>query len=800
MIILNGISAPFRWVANQICPNFVKSAVQAIHESGRALFVEARSGELGNRFRNHNALNTWLSEPVLGEQREEAVRRIERAIQDPNARDLQLNNLNLSSLPDCFGKLAHLTTLNLSNNRLTILPNSFNALIHLHALNLSQNQLCAIFLNCPHLNALDLSNNPFLSHQMVLNCPHIIQMNVDEPARLPNGIQNASHRLGLPVLSNALQRWVEAGLPGEGRATAKARILASLANPAGAPLDLSDLHLTELPQCLRNLDGLLELNLEGNQLAALPEELGMVRSLERLNLNRNQFAQFPDVVSRIGSLRELHLKDNQLNDIPDMIRNLRQLRKLDLRGNRLETLTPTLKTLHSAILLKNNSFSLSVASFFYSMFKCFSSPPLHPPPAIPPLPLEPVNVPPAPPPSLPANMPPPILRTNNALPVSNAYRNFLQAFLAGAGAGYPGANPLNYRAHFAQFINILSNQPGYQYLQNITNIEKEYLIDFICRVGGTIDFEDVNLRPNLIVRVDRMLRAANDSAPFRGRMLVHMENALNHCTDRIALGLDDMYMDWHLLCNPQTRNPKDLIHFLLAWTRYYQLQDIAKAKCLEYDAANVVYDDVEVYLKYLVNSRVALSLPLATHRMRHNAPVTPLEIAQAQHQILHGTNAADRETMIALVARSPGWREQRFAIDRPEENRKLQGKLDQIATKYAIHLDIAGKRANLNAGESVDLNQVFDDFEDEILEHFPGVNGATATPAAKRHMARACLLSLGIPNLGPITQNDFIVLSTTTLPRLREQEQNAQLVQSMRDYTAPFVDSYIAQPSVAVFD
>jgi len=103
-------------------------------------------------------------------------------------------------------------------------------------------------------------------------------------------------------------------------------------------LDLSRLGLSTLPDSLRQLSQLQELNLDGNQLTALPDWLGQLIQLQRLNLGFNQLTMLPDSLGQLTQLQWLDLSSNQLTTLPDWLGQLTQLQTLVLGFNQLTTL------------------------------------------------------------------------------------------------------------------------------------------------------------------------------------------------------------------------------------------------------------------------------------------------------------------------------------------------------------------------------------------------------------------------------------------------------------------------------
>lgn len=107
-------------------------------------------------------------------------------------------------------------------------------------------------------------------------------------------------------------------------------------------LDLSYNNLQSLPEEIRNIRRLIELNCEINQINRLPENIGKLRSLKVLKLSSNRLSIIPDAVGSCCNLKELHLDNNQIEILPKSIGNCINLETLKLQNNSLKDLPITL--------------------------------------------------------------------------------------------------------------------------------------------------------------------------------------------------------------------------------------------------------------------------------------------------------------------------------------------------------------------------------------------------------------------------------------------------------------------------
>jgi internalin A len=98
-------------------------------------------------------------------------------------------------------------------------------------------------------------------------------------------------------------------------------------------LDLEGLKLTTLPEQIRHLPGLENLNLGHNRLSELPAWIGELDRLKGLNLEGNRLKRLPDEIGNLRALRVLWIKNNDLRELPKVLLEL-PLKELELYGNR----------------------------------------------------------------------------------------------------------------------------------------------------------------------------------------------------------------------------------------------------------------------------------------------------------------------------------------------------------------------------------------------------------------------------------------------------------------------------------
>ncbi len=100
----------------------------------------------------------------------------------------------------------------------------------------------------------------------------------------------------------------------EERIEAAKRILKCRQDSGATTLDLEELTLKSLPECIGNLTHLINLNLPKNQLTNLPSGVENLINLEYLNLSENNFITFPKEIRNLHSLLTLNFSHNPFND------------------------------------------------------------------------------------------------------------------------------------------------------------------------------------------------------------------------------------------------------------------------------------------------------------------------------------------------------------------------------------------------------------------------------------------------------------------------------------------------------
>jgi internalin A len=116
-------------------------------------------------------------------------------------------------------------------------------------------------------------------------------------------------------------------------------------------LNLSNRGLTKLPESIRRLSKLRNLDLDHNDLMTLPEWIGELTQLTMLAASHNRLTYIPESVSDLAQLRSMWFGNNQLKQLPAWLGRLHEIRYLYFNKNQLTELPPSLSQLPHLINL-----------------------------------------------------------------------------------------------------------------------------------------------------------------------------------------------------------------------------------------------------------------------------------------------------------------------------------------------------------------------------------------------------------------------------------------------------------------
>ena len=258
--------------------------------------------------------------------------------------DLALGGNQLTEVPEWMGNLTALIRLNLADNELVSLPQSLGKLRALNTLNLSTNKLTDLPMSLGNLTLLTYLNlgnhhSPDLPSWIVTQFPISARRNI---FTLVKPAIDGNKFISLPQALRRLTGLQELDL-GNVSVSTISEWLSDLVNLTH--LDLQGNELTVVPDSLGNLTALTSLDLQGNQLTVVPDSLGNLTALTSLDLQGNQLTVVPDSLGNLTALTSLDLQGNQLTVVPDSLGNLTALTSLDLQGNQLTVVPDSLGNL-----------------------------------------------------------------------------------------------------------------------------------------------------------------------------------------------------------------------------------------------------------------------------------------------------------------------------------------------------------------------------------------------------------------------------------------------------------------------
>lgn len=287
-------------------------SLDEMHETYSDLLVvaERRLQKLYNTAKSAGKLSKLdkKASSMLPSIAEEVKEEMAEILQDALTNGVERINLchrRLPFVPEAFGKLQTLVSLDLSANKLTAIPESLAGLKSLEELNLSSNMFESLpkaIGSLQKLQVLNVSRNKLIS--------------------LPDGICKCRSLVELDAGFNQIT-YLPANI-GYGLMNLKTLLM---------PLN----KLQSLPTSIGEMTSLQILDVHFNALRGLPPSIGMLKQLEILNLgsNFNDLTELPETIGSLTSLRELDICNNQIQQLPITFGRLVNLTRLVVDQNPL---------------------------------------------------------------------------------------------------------------------------------------------------------------------------------------------------------------------------------------------------------------------------------------------------------------------------------------------------------------------------------------------------------------------------------------------------------------------------------
>ncbi|XP_026414275.1 plant intracellular Ras-group-related LRR protein 9-like [Papaver somniferum] len=237
------------------------------------------------------------------EMNEEVVRILQEGLSKGIER-VVLCDRELRYLPEEFGKIRGLVSLDLSTNQLQVIPDSISGLEKLEELNLSSNILeslpdsIGLLVNLKYLN---VSTNELKTFPgSIIRCRSLVELDAsyNQLTYLPTKIGELVNLQKLLVGFNKIR---------------------------------------SLPSSICEMKSLRHLDAHFNELHGLPHTIGFLTSLEILNVSSNfsDFRELPVTFGELMNLKEVDISNNQISALPDTFGRLDSLTKLNLDQNPL---------------------------------------------------------------------------------------------------------------------------------------------------------------------------------------------------------------------------------------------------------------------------------------------------------------------------------------------------------------------------------------------------------------------------------------------------------------------------------
>lgn len=279
----------------------------------------------------------------------------------PNLERLVLSRNCLRNFPLEILNITNLRELIMSNCYVCKVPESIKALTGLKKLDLSGNSLEQFpveITKLSNLEYLDLSHNYAIRSQTKSNIGMLKKLRTLKIRRYYDVdllCKEIGDLIDLRVLD--LSYNVDLKLPEEIKSLVNLRELNLGCNlmrkldkniselPALRILDVNNNRIVSIPIEISKLSNLEYLDISGNNLNEIPATICELTSLKTLHINRINADDLPDKFSNLKNLRSLFMKNNGFKELPTSICRLPSLEVLDVSNNQITDLPPELKKL-----------------------------------------------------------------------------------------------------------------------------------------------------------------------------------------------------------------------------------------------------------------------------------------------------------------------------------------------------------------------------------------------------------------------------------------------------------------------
>ncbi|KAG6559491.1 E3 ubiquitin-protein ligase ipaH9.8 [Candidatus Rhabdochlamydia oedothoracis] len=507
-----------------------------------------------------------------------------------------------------------------------------------------------------------------------------------------------------------LKTWVETAPRGEARITAQEKIRAFLGLSGfqrKETLDLTNLNLTSLPDIFNNpcfnqlkhldlssnqlrtlpasfgeLQALTNLDLSSNQLTTLPKSFGNLQALTQLCLSSNQLTTLPTSFGNLQALTHLYLYNNQLRTLPASFGNLQALTNLDLSSNPLTALPTSFGNLQALthLYLYNNPLTTLPASF--GNLQALTCLDLERNANLSGIPMSILE--------LSSQCIIDLTECNLSMDILERLRDITQT------SNYSGPR-INYS--IADIADTDSNEEKSieESLKSLYAIidktptkfaklkETTELSSWLHRLSYTADYKaGREMKKALAKKIISYLNQADTDTEFRTIFYQVIQDASETCGDRVALSVLHLSIAYQL-ATIDCKDMKQLANFLIKgpWT-IEMLESIAynKIRTLPF------FDEIEVYLGYLIKLKKDLDLPIDVQEMLYFrcSALQEKDLKEAKDSVLK-KQQNENECLEFLISH-PKWNEALSANYREEYQAILDGREEAAEQEVPDYISI----------------------------------------------------------------------------------------------------------------